>query len=185
MSLVLQNNLVMSGGSSSGQGSIDLSAYRKAADQDIIDKTKQEKLTAGTGIDITDNVISVKSNPFVDGTFDDSTTIPSTITFDIDKPTLYYTDSTNTSLSFDTFNCTSALNDGVYTWELICSSDSAITRTTYGSSIQYVGNDLAYNPSLSFNLIDNTRTAHVFSVRLIKHGSTSTCMFAYNYSFKG
>ncbi len=114
------------------------------------------------------------------------TTIPTSIPFSVANPTVYYTNGTNTTLNFSSFSCSdSNLTDGTYTWELLCSSNNNITSTTYGSSIQYVGNDKTYNPSLSFALIDNARTAHSFAVRMIKHGSTTIWMFCYNYSFKG
>jgi len=120
-----------------------------------------------------------------DTSFITSGNVPNAITFSKLTPIVYYTAGTNSTLAFNSFTASDVTENGVYTWELICSSSNAITGTTYGASIQYVGNDKAYNPSLAFPLIDNTRTAHVFTVRLIKNGATSSWMFAYNYSFKG
>lgn len=110
--------------------------------------------------------------------------LPSTITFDKDNQVVNYTSlevSTFTGLNFE-----SDINeDGVYTWELMLSSNQDITSSTYNSNVQYVGNDKSYNPDLGFALIDNERTTHVFTIRLIRKNSTNTWMFAYNYSFKG
>lgn len=158
--------------------------------------SKQDKLISGTNIKtINSQSILGSGNISIQGgsgsttltacVFDDSATIPSSLSFDVNTPVLYYTAGTNSSLTFNSFTSSTAIENGVYTWELICSSNNAITSTTFASSIQYVGNDRAYNPDLSFSLIDNARTAHVFSVRLIKNDTSTSWMFAYNYSFKG
>ncbi len=111
--------------------------------------------------------------------------LPTSITFDKQNQVVNYTSlevSTFTGLKFETSDIT---EDGVYTWELMLSSNQDITSSTYDSNIQYVGNDKSYNPDLGFALIDNERTTHVFVVRLIRKNDTNTWMFAYNYSFKG
>lgn len=57
-----------------GGTNVDFSEYRTAADQDVIDATKQPRLTAGAGIDITGNVISSTGVVIPVQTIGDSTT---------------------------------------------------------------------------------------------------------------
>ena len=110
--------------------------------------------------------------------------LPSTIIMNAGKDVIYYTGLTSNSLSLS-FSNTDANEDGVYTWELMLSTNNDISGTTCGESVSYVGNDRVTNPSLSFKRIDNERTTHVFAVRLIKIGTVQKWMIAYNYSFKG
>lgn len=110
--------------------------------------------------------------------------LPSTIIMSAGKDVIYYTGLTSDSFSLS-FSNTDASEDGVYTWELMLSTNNDISGTTCGESVSYVGNDRVTNPSLAFKRIDNERTTHVFAVRLIKIGTVQKWMIAYNYSFKG
>jgi len=115
-----------------------------------------------------------------------TTAQPSTWQFDTSTAVLRYS---ATSLSTINFNFSvmgaSDAPNGVYTWELIISSDQDIASCTMGTGVTYVGNDKTTNPTHSYARIDSARTYHVFAVRAFKTDSGfGNWQVAYNYSFK-
>jgi len=107
---------------------------------------------------------------------------PNSVALTTAKDVVYYTGASASTLTFSFSS--DAATDGVYTWELMISSDQNIASCTMGTGVEWVGNDKETNPSHTYSRIDSSRTTHVFAVRQIKMGSTSVWQVAYNYSFK-
>jgi hypothetical protein len=101
-----------------------------------------------------------------------------------DYPIIYFPNLNQNEYDFSTLNVSDdKLEDGVYTWELICKSSNIVANITVGDSenIKYVGTDLEEG-KINGEQFDANITV-VFAVRLIKYNDTNTWNVNYCYKF--
>ena len=106
------------------------------------------------------------------------------LTLENDYPIVYFPNLNQNEYDFSTLNVSDKeLEDGVYTWELICKSSITVANITVGDSenIKYVGTDLEEGKINGEQF--NANTTVVFAVRLIKYNDTNIWNINYCYKF--
>ena len=106
------------------------------------------------------------------------------LTLENDYPIVYFPNLTQNEYDFSSLNVSDKeLEDGVYTWELICKSSNTVANITVGDSenIKYVGTDLEEG-KINGEPFDANTTV-VFAVRLIKYNDTNIWNINYCYKF--
>lgn len=105
------------------------------------------------------------------------------LTMQNDLPVVYFTNLNCAEYDFGGLDVSEDLEDGVYTWEVICRSDNDVSNVTVGDSgnVKYVGTDLENG------MVDGEKfaagTTVVFAVRLLKTGDSKVWNVNYCYKF--
>jgi hypothetical protein len=105
------------------------------------------------------------------------------LTMKNDCPVVFFTNLYQSEYDFSKLSLDDGEDDGVYTWEIMCKSNNAVSNVTVGDSgnVKYVGTDL------KDGMIDGSPfeagTTVVFAVRLIRHNGDDVWNVNYCYRF--
>jgi hypothetical protein len=100
-----------------------------------------------------------------------------------DYPVVYFTNLHCTEYDFSKLKVSEDLEDGVYTWEVICRSDNSVANVAVDetNNVKYVGTDLESGMVNGEPFAAGTTA--VFAVRLVKNGDSKVWNVNYCYKF--